>query len=142
MFLILSYKEYEEISTVKSGSRDQVKILTDILDFEDTKSAGLPGARLIIFSDVFTFYSRAFLPELFHFDLSGFSLNELVHSDSLKYDDDCCADDVDHDRCDLPSHKSCLKVCRIICAAVYYCVEDVLTCLAHLLMCDKEAIEV
>ena len=49
MFLILSYKEYEEISTVKSGSRDQVKILTDILDFEDTKSAGLPGARLIIF---------------------------------------------------------------------------------------------
>ena len=48
MFLILSYKEYEEISTVKSGSRDQVKILTDILDFEDTKSAGLPGARLII----------------------------------------------------------------------------------------------
>lgn len=60
MFLILSYKEYEEISTVKSGSRDQVKILTDILDFEDTKSAGLPGARLIIFSDVFTFLFKSF----------------------------------------------------------------------------------
>ena len=55
MFLLLSYKEYEEISTVKSESCGQVENTEGSLDFDDMKTAGLTGARLIIFSDLFTF---------------------------------------------------------------------------------------
>lgn len=77
MFLLLSYKEYEEISTVKSGSRGQVENTAGSLDFDDMKTAGLTGARLIIFSDIFTFYSRAFVRNYFILIFPDFLLMNL-----------------------------------------------------------------